>query len=74
MIQTLIDVFRQPSVERLLQQQLDDAKRNAVMHEAAAEHHEALALMYRSRAERLGAQIQTKQPAERSVWISHSAA
>jgi hypothetical protein len=44
--------FRETAAD-IMAQQLFEAQREAVAHEAAAEHHEALAMMYRGRVERL---------------------
>lgn len=45
--------FQPPPIRTLMQGQLYEAERQDLEHTAASEHHEALAMMYRSRAERL---------------------
>jgi DNA-binding GntR family transcriptional regulator len=45
--------YQPPPVHRLMQDQLYEAERQDLEHTAASEHHEALAMMYRGRAERL---------------------
>ena len=51
----LLNLFRAPSAEEIHTDQLEDARRLALEHEAAAEHHDALATMYRGRIQRLEA-------------------
>lgn len=46
-------LFQPPPIASIMQAQLYEAERQDLEHTAASEHHEALALMYRSRAERL---------------------
>lgn len=46
-------IFRIPTARKIAMRQLEDAERAALEHEAAAEHHDALATMYSGRAERL---------------------
>jgi hypothetical protein len=46
-------LFRQPTAEEIAARLAIDAQRNAIEHEAAAEHHAALATMYRARFARL---------------------
>lgn len=48
--------LKQPSADELAQEQRDEAERMALEHEAAGEHHLALAAMYRSRVARLAQQ------------------
>lgn len=57
MFELFAPIFRRQTVEDMLNEQLEDARRNAALHEAAAEHHDALALMYHTRVERITAQI-----------------
>ncbi len=45
--------FKMPSAEDIRKKQLEEAERASLEHEAAAEHHDALATMYRGRVERL---------------------
>lgn len=45
--------FRRITPATLTQQQLQEARLNALAHRAAAEHHLALAEMYEKRAQRL---------------------
>lgn len=56
-------IFKRTAVEKVMQDQLYEARRHAVEHEASAEHHAALAKMYRERAQRLEAQL---PPAQRN--------
>lgn len=53
----LRSIFSRPAPEAAMQTMLYEARRAAIEHEAAAEHHDALAMMYRSRIERLEAAI-----------------
>ena len=46
-------IFKPTSPEKVVAQQLFEARRLALEHRAAAEHHAALADMYDSRVERL---------------------
>lgn len=46
-------IFHQPTATEVLEQQLREADRLYAEHIAAAEHHAALAGMYRGRAERI---------------------
>ncbi len=50
----LMDLFKPPPADIIVTEQLYEAQRKLVEHEAAAEHHAALADMYRRRIERLG--------------------
>jgi len=50
-----LNPFKQPTAEQIRQVQLEQAERMALEHESAAEHHDALATMYRGRIERLRA-------------------
>lgn len=52
-------VFRIPAAQKIAQRQLEEAERLLLEHEAAAEHHDALATMYRGRIERLRERIDT---------------
>lgn len=54
--------FRE-TADDIRQQKLFEAEREAVEHELASEHHEALAMMYRGRVERLRAEL-GQAPAE----------
>ena len=49
----LKNIFARIQPSKVIEDQLHDAKIQALQHEAASEHHAALALMYRSRVERL---------------------
>ena len=49
-----IDLFKPPPADIIVTEQLYEAQRKLVEHEAAAEHHAALTEMYRRRIERLG--------------------
>ena len=53
MMKFLKSLFQPVGASKVLQNQLFDARRLQLEHEAAAEHHQALAAMYRSRVERL---------------------
>jgi hypothetical protein len=46
-------IFRHQSLAEILREQLTEAERLQALHHAAAEHHAALAGMYRGRAERI---------------------
>lgn len=46
-------LFQPVGADKVREQQLFEARRLMLEHEAAAEHHEALAIMYRTRVERL---------------------
>ena len=48
-----MDIFKPPPADIIVTEQLYEAQRKLVDHEAAAEHHAALAEMYRRRIERL---------------------
>ena len=48
-----MDIFKPPPADIIVSEQLYEAQRKLVDHEAAAEHHAALAEMYRRRIERL---------------------
>lgn len=50
---TLSELFRRLPIEAIVDEQLYDAQRRLLEHEAAAEHHSALAEMYRRRVHRL---------------------
>lgn len=45
--------FQPPPVSKIMQTELYEAERLALSHDCTSEYHEALALMYRARAERL---------------------
>jgi hypothetical protein len=49
----LTDLFKRSPIEAMVDEQLYDAQRQLLAHEAAAEHHAALAEMYRRRTQRL---------------------
>lgn len=49
----LTELFKRSSIDTLIDEQLYDAQRQLLAHEAAAEHHSALAEMYRRRTQRL---------------------
>ncbi len=50
----LTDIFKPTPADLIITEQLYEAQRRLVEHEAAAEHHAALTEMYRRRVERLG--------------------
>ena len=50
---TIERFFEPPPIHRLMHDQLYEADRLALAHDCTSEYHEALALMYRARAERL---------------------
>ena len=52
-------IFRIHAAQKIAQRQLEEAERLLLEHEAAAEHHDALATMYRGRIDRLRAGIDT---------------
>ncbi len=47
------ELFKRPPIHAIADEQLYDAQRKLLDHEAAAEHHAALAEMYRRRVHRL---------------------
>lgn len=49
----MFNLFKKMTADQVMRDQLAEAKLAAAQHEAAAEHHEALAMMYASRVERL---------------------
>jgi hypothetical protein len=49
-----VRLFRQPTADEIAARLAADAARAAIEHEASAEHHAALAAMYKARAARLG--------------------
>lgn len=55
----LTDLFRRVTAADIRREQLAEAEALALEHEAAAEHHDALATMYRHRAERLMAGVKS---------------
>lgn len=48
-----LNPFTPPALGKIIDEQLYEARRLALEHEAAAEHHDALAMMYRARIDRL---------------------
>lgn len=58
-------IYEPPAITKIMQDQLYEAKRQELDHIANAEHHEALAMMYRSRAERLREAIALNKTAKR---------
>ena len=50
-----MDLFKPPPADIIVAEQLYEAQRKMLEHEAAAEHHAALAEMYRRRVDRLTA-------------------
>lgn len=50
---TVSELFKRVPIASLVDEQLYDAQRKLLEHEAAAEHHAALADMYRRRVQRL---------------------
>lgn len=46
-------LFTRTDPKKVMEAQLYEAERHAIEHEAAAEHHDALATMYRGRVARL---------------------
>jgi hypothetical protein len=55
-------IFAPTSPDKIADQQLYEARRLWLEHEAAAEHHAALAAMYAKRVLRLKADQPTKEP------------
>lgn len=51
---TFYNPFRFPTADTIRKDQLKDAELNLLLHEAAQEHHAAMAGMYRARVARLG--------------------
>ncbi len=49
----LTELFKRAPIEAMVDEQLYEAQRQLLAHEAAAEHHAALAEMYRRRSQRL---------------------
>lgn len=62
-------IFRIPTARKIAMRQLEDAERAALEHEAAAEHHDALATMYRGRVERLRVYLASGQAAAQLVAV-----
>lgn len=62
-------IFRIPAARKIAMRHLEDAERHALEHEAAAEHHDALATMYRGRVERLRAYLASGQAAAQLVAV-----
>lgn len=54
--------LRKPTINEFIDHSIDEAERNALLHEAMAEQHDAMATMYRGRIERLKAQLEGRQP------------
>lgn len=52
-------LFPMPATRDLITDQLAEAQREALMHAAAAEHHQALQEMYEGRAQRLQGMLNT---------------
>ena len=50
---TTMNLFKRITAEKLIADQLYEARRSKVEHEEAAEHHNALAVMYGNRIRRL---------------------
>ena len=50
---SMSDLFKRMPIDHLVDEQLYNAQRHLLEHEAAAEHHAALADMYRRRISRL---------------------
>lgn len=50
---TVAELFKRQPIHTIVDEQLYDAQRKLLDHEAAAEHHAALAEMYRRRVQRL---------------------
>lgn len=53
MKKSLFSIFRMPNASDIRRQQIEEAARLALSCQAAAEHHQALATMYRARVRRL---------------------
>jgi hypothetical protein len=64
--------FQPPPIASIMQGQLYEAERQDLEHTAASEHHEALALMYRSRAERLRELLGHDKPLTGHMQFSES--
>lgn len=58
----LMDLFKPPPADLIVTEQLYEAQRKLVEHEAAAEHHAALADMYRRRIDRLTVTTDGERP------------
>lgn len=54
--------FKTPKADAIAERQREDAERAALEHEGAAEHHQALAQMYRARITRLQGITPTSTP------------
>jgi hypothetical protein len=67
MIQVLKEMFEPPSAEDVKRISLREAEREAAEHQMAAEHHQALADMYRMRAERLRAELDDEPRVVRAI-------
>lgn len=57
MLHGLTSMFKRVPVAKIEEEQLYDARQKLVEHEAAAEHHGALADMYRRRVARLAPKV-----------------
>lgn len=58
MINIIRSVFPKLTAERIALQQLQEAQQARLQHQAAAEHHKALADMYAARERRLSQEVQ----------------
>ena len=68
---TIAELFKRLPIAAIVGDQLYDAQRKLLEHEAAAEHHAALAEMYRRRVQRL---LQTGTRSQASEAVEDSAA
>lgn len=55
-MKTVSELFSRTPVDEIVEEQLYEAQRKLVEHEAAAEHHAALTEMYRRRVQRLSSE------------------
>lgn len=58
----MIHLFRRPSHQKYVADQVAEARLAALEHRAAAEHHAALAEMYEHRVDRLQRVLDAEQP------------
>ncbi len=68
----IAELFKRMPIEVIVQEQIYDARRKLLEHEAAAEHHAALAEMYRRRIQRLlptGTRTETAELVEDPIAI-----
>ncbi len=68
----IAELFKRMPIEAIVQEQIYDAQRKLLEHEAAAEHHAALAEMYRRRMQRLlqtGMRLESAEPVEDTIAI-----